>query len=95
MPPNEDQLPKPAPVKLWQQGQDKWHVDAPVAVAGDRVIVASAYLDDEKVGERAIAVPGATFLDTNIDGNRNIGHTWGTTLSDSDRWALIEYLKSL
>jgi outer membrane protein assembly factor BamB len=52
--PSEDQLPKPAPVTLWQQGQDKWHVDAPVAVAGDRVLVASAYLDDEKVGERAL-----------------------------------------
>jgi outer membrane protein assembly factor BamB len=54
VPPTEDQLPKPAPVKLWQQGQDKWHVDAPVAVAGDRVLVASAFLDDEKVGERAL-----------------------------------------
>ncbi|HMF14490.1 MAG TPA: PQQ-binding-like beta-propeller repeat protein, partial [Gemmataceae bacterium] len=54
VPPTEDQLPKPAPVKVWQRGQDKWHVDAPVAVAGDRVLVASAYLDDEKVGERAL-----------------------------------------
>jgi len=54
VPPSEDQLPKPAPVKVWQQGQDKWHVDAPVAVVGDRVLVASAFLDDEKVGERAL-----------------------------------------
>jgi outer membrane protein assembly factor BamB len=54
VPPNEDQLPKPAPVQLWQQGKDKWHVDAPVAVTGDSVLVASAYLDDEKVGERAL-----------------------------------------
>jgi len=52
--PSEDQLPKPAPAKLWQQGQDKWHVDAPVAVTGDSVLVASAYLDEEKVGERAL-----------------------------------------
>src|SRR5262249_50729016 len=54
VPPNEDQLPKPAPVKVWQVGQDKWHVDAPVAVAGDSVLVASAFLDEEKVGERAL-----------------------------------------
>src|SRR5262245_1229421 len=54
IPPSEDQLLKPAPVQLWQQGQDKWHVDAPVAVTGDSVLVASAYLDDEKVGERAV-----------------------------------------
>ena len=37
----------------WQQGKDKWHVDAPVAVAGDHVLVASAFLDKEKVGDRA------------------------------------------
>src|SRR5207248_841098 len=54
VPPNEDQLPKPAPVRLWQQGQDRWHVDAPVAVAGDRVLVASAFLDKEKIGDRAL-----------------------------------------
>jgi outer membrane protein assembly factor BamB len=54
VPPTEDDLPKPAPVKLWQQGKDRWHVDAPVAVAGDRVLVASAYLDKEKVGERGL-----------------------------------------
>lgn len=54
VPPSEDQLPKPAPVKLWEQGRDKWHVDAPVAVVGDRVLVASAFLDKEKVGDRAL-----------------------------------------
>jgi outer membrane protein assembly factor BamB len=52
--PTHDQLPKPSPVKLWEQGKDKWHVDASVAVAGDRVIVASAFLDNEKVGDRAL-----------------------------------------
>jgi outer membrane protein assembly factor BamB len=54
VPPNEDQLPKPAPVKAWQQGSEKWHVDAPVAVVGDRVLVASAFLDKEKLGDRAL-----------------------------------------
>jgi outer membrane protein assembly factor BamB len=54
VPPTEDQLPKPAPVKLWQQGERKWHVDAPVAVASGRVLVASAYLDKEKEGDRAL-----------------------------------------
>jgi outer membrane protein assembly factor BamB len=52
--PTHDQLPKPAPVTAWQQGKEKWHVDAPVAVAGDRVLAASAYLDNEKVGDRAL-----------------------------------------
>ena len=52
--PTEDMLPKPAPVKVWQQGVEKWHVDAPVNVIGDSVLVCSAFLDEEKVGDRAI-----------------------------------------
>jgi outer membrane protein assembly factor BamB len=54
VPPSEDDLPKPVPVRVWQQGKDKWHVDAPVAVAGERVLVASAFLDKEKTGDRAL-----------------------------------------
>ncbi|MBV8881811.1 MAG: PQQ-like beta-propeller repeat protein, partial [Planctomycetaceae bacterium] len=47
-------LPKPAPKVLWQVGKTAWHVDAPVLVAGDKVFVASAFLDKEKLGERAL-----------------------------------------
>jgi outer membrane protein assembly factor BamB len=54
VPPSEDQLPKPAPLKIWQQGADKWHVDAPVALVGNQLLVASAYLDKEKLGDRAL-----------------------------------------
>jgi outer membrane protein assembly factor BamB len=54
VPPNEDQLPKPAPLLAWQQGKGRWHVDAPVAVVGGRVFVASAFLDKEKEGDRAL-----------------------------------------
>src|SRR5262249_45896361 len=54
IPPSEEQLPRPSPRRLWQQGKDKWHVDAPVAVAGDRVLVGSAFLDKEKAGDRAL-----------------------------------------
>jgi outer membrane protein assembly factor BamB len=54
VPPNEDDLPRAEPVLGWQTGQEKWHVDAPVAVAGDLVLVASAKLDDENVGTRAL-----------------------------------------
>jgi hypothetical protein len=39
---------------------------------------------------------GAAFrLDTSLPGNANGGHDYGTTLSDDDRYALIEYLKTL
>jgi outer membrane protein assembly factor BamB len=53
-PPTDDDLPKPAPIKLWEQGKGRWHVDAPVAVAGERVLVASSYLDKEKEGLRSL-----------------------------------------
>ena len=39
--------------------------------------------------------PGAFRFDTGITGNSNAGHEFGTDLSDSDRMALIEYLKTL
>ncbi len=52
--PTEDMLPKPAPLKAWQVGEKKWHVDAPVAVVDGKVFVASAYLDKEKHGDRAV-----------------------------------------
>jgi outer membrane protein assembly factor BamB len=54
IPPSEDQLHKAAPKIVWQKGIEKWHVDAPVNVSGDRVLVASAFLDKEKVGDRAV-----------------------------------------
>ncbi|KPK84578.1 MAG: hypothetical protein AMJ81_05230, partial [Phycisphaerae bacterium SM23_33] len=54
IPPSEESLPKPAPRLLWQKGQDNWYVGSPVAVSGDRLLVASEYLDDEKIGRRCI-----------------------------------------
>ena len=53
-PPTENDLLKPAPKPVWTQGQKRWHVDAPLLVAGDKVLVASAFLDKEKEGERAL-----------------------------------------
>jgi len=54
VPPTENDLPKPAPKLLWQQGKGKWHVDAAINVLGDKLLVGSAFLDDEKQGDRAI-----------------------------------------
>jgi mono/diheme cytochrome c family protein len=34
-------------------------------------------------------------VDTTLVGNSNRGHVYGTTLDEADRWALVEYLKSL
>ena len=54
IPPSEDALPRPSPKLVWHQGQGRWHVDAPLAVVGDRVLLASSYLDREKTGDRAL-----------------------------------------
>src|SRR5262249_35288338 len=54
IPPTEDALPRPVPKVVWQKGRDAWHVDSGVAVAQGKVFVASAFLDDEKTGERAL-----------------------------------------
>lgn len=53
-PPKDSDLPRAAPALVWQVGKERWHVDAPVAVVGERVLVASAFLDKEKVGSRAL-----------------------------------------
>jgi outer membrane protein assembly factor BamB len=54
IPPSEDALPKANPKLLWQKGQEKWHVDAAVTVVEGKVLAASAYLDNEKLGERGL-----------------------------------------
>ncbi len=53
-PPSEDQLPNAEPKRIWAEGKEKWHVDAPINVIGDTVLAASAYLDKEQVGDRAL-----------------------------------------
>lgn len=35
------------------------------------------------------------LFDTSVVGNSNRGHEYGVALSDGDRWALVEYLKTL
>jgi hypothetical protein len=54
IPPDDGQLLKFSPKRVWQKGEVKWHVDAPVNLAGDKLLVPTSYLDKEKVGERAL-----------------------------------------
>jgi Cytochrome c len=52
--------------------------------------------DPERLGfEWQSAFLGAFEFDTSITGNSNAGHEHGTELSDGDKRALIEYLKTL
>ena len=62
--PGDDQLLKPLPKKVWQVGQVKWHSDAPVNLVGDKLLAPTAFLDKEKVGERALYCLNAATGDT-------------------------------
>lgn len=55
-------------------------------------------LDTVKVGLTSIqapSAPGQFLMDTTIPGNSNQGHPFGVPLSEEERWAVIEYLKTL
>jgi mono/diheme cytochrome c family protein len=58
---------------------------APVVVAGAGAVTVRA----------ASTARAGRLFDTAQPGNGNHGHVFGTTLPDADKWALIEYLKTL
>jgi hypothetical protein len=54
--------------------------------------------DPESVGYRhdaAAAGPNGFRYDTSVPGNGNEGHLYGTGLSDPQKDALVEYMKTL
>jgi hypothetical protein len=57
--------------------------------------VGSREFDAKNVGLRGEGGPGTATLDTSLHGNSNGGHEYGAGLSDDDKWALIEYVKTL
>jgi mono/diheme cytochrome c family protein len=57
-------------------------------------MVGSREFDPVKVGFRTDGYVGFVF-DTKKPGNSNSGHVYGTELAESDRKALVEYLKTL
>ena len=79
VPPGDESLPSIQPKVVWQHGKGAWHIDAPPVVAGDFVLVASAYLDDEKIGRRALiclkAADGSVVWETPLDVNPWAGPT--------------------
>jgi hypothetical protein len=57
--------------------------------------VGNIELDVVKVGHVYSEASGTSFFDTRLQGNSNVGHEYATQINDDERWALIEYLKSL
>lgn len=49
--------------------------------------------DTGKVGYKTTG--GGYTFDTSLKGFSNVGHTYGTQITDEERWALVEYLKSM
>ncbi len=73
-----------------------WELLKPARERLTRFAVGHRDFDPVHVGLDTAAAPGrATFVVDPATGNGNQGHEYGTTLPDSDRWALIEYLKTL
>ena len=57
--------------------------------------VGSREFDPVKVGYDTRPFDGGYKFDTTLHGDSNAGHRWGTKLSDDQKWALIEYIKTL
>ena len=55
----------------------------------------SKSIDPVKVGVDQAAADNSFVFDTTKAGNRNTGHEFGASLSEEQRWQVIEYLKSL
>ncbi len=72
-----------------------WDLLLPPSQRPATFYVGNRELDPVKVGFVSSEGPNTTRFDTRIRGNRNIGHEFGIDLSEDDRMALIEYLKTL
>ncbi len=74
-----------------------WELLTPPARRMTRFAVGSRTYDPRNVGwatDRS-PYPSGVFVADPARGNGNGGHDYGTGLSDADRWALIEYMKTL
>ncbi len=60
-----------------------------------RFHVGSWEMDPVRVGYVAEAGSVTSEFDTSVPGNSNLGHDYGTDLGDTEKWQLIEYIKTL
>jgi hypothetical protein len=74
-----------------------WHLLLPPKQRPTRFKVGDREYDPKHVGyvfELGSTSNENSIYDTRLTGNHNSGHDYGTGLSDAERWALIEYLKT-
>lgn len=67
----------------------------PAALRPTQFYVGNRELDTVKVGNQITQTDASSLFDTSLPGNTNVGHEYGTQLSDPEKLALLEYLKSL
>jgi len=67
----------------------------PVTRRPTQFFVGNRELDRVRVGNQTLEVSNASLFDTTLEGNSNVGHEYGTQLSEPERMALLEYIKSL
>lgn len=72
-----------------------WQLLQPAERRVKRFSVGSRELDPVNVGFDTASYPGGFEFDATLPGNSNAGHAYGTELPDDQKWALIEYMKSL
>ena len=78
-----------------------WELLRPAAERPRRFAVGHREFDPVHVGLQTAEAPGRqvpgsqVFVVDPANGNGNGGHEYGTALPEADRWALIEYLKTL
>jgi hypothetical protein len=72
-----------------------WDLMSPPAARPKKFYVGRYEFDPKNVGILTDRFEGGYELDTSLPGNSNAGHEYGTALSDADRWAVVEYMKSL
>jgi mono/diheme cytochrome c family protein len=76
-----------------------WELLKPAKERKATFMVGSRLFDPKNVGYMTDATPfkNGTFVadPANANGNGNAGHEYGTTLTEEQRWAIIEYMKTL
>ncbi len=73
-----------------------WELLRPAAERPRRFAVEHREFDPVHVGLQTAEAPGRqVFVVDPANGNGNGGHEYGAALPEADRWALIEYLKTL
>jgi hypothetical protein len=73
-----------------------WEILLPPAQRSKTFYLGTREFDPKNVGyEMAQSADNSFRFDTSLPGNSNTGHDYGNdNLSDADRWALVEYMKT-